>query len=76
MATLVKNTTRQVLNLPGGFSIKPGEQITIPLHVLAHPYTESRIRTGRLEIVVEAKATKPARRAVKVEDAVEEPEAE
>ena len=73
MADLIKNKTRQTIEIPGGFKIAPGGKMTIPAHAVLHPYTQSRLRNGRLEIVVEAKATK----AKKAEpEAPAEPDAE
>lgn len=59
MADLVKNNTKQPIELPGGFKIAPGDKVTVPAHVVLHPYTQSRLRNGRLEIIVAAKASKP-----------------
>ena len=61
MADLLKNTTKQTIETPGGFVIEPGKRVTVPAWVLAHPYTQNRLRNGRLEIVVNAKGGKKKR---------------
>ena len=74
MADLVRNNTDAQINLPGGFSIGAGEQKTLPLYVVDHPYTQSRLRNKRLEVVVEAKRTRK-KKAVEEPVEVSEPEA-